>query len=87
MLLLHLSSCPHPDSASTLDPPPYPRSSVDPTLIPPRLDTVQVPLPDLEARLEFFRLVLQRPELSAAHGVSKADLAKLAQATQGCTGV
>ncbi len=47
---------------------------------------MQVPLPDLEARLEFFRLILQRPELAAAHGVAEADLAKLAHATRGCSG-
>ncbi len=37
-------------------------------------------MPDLEARLEFFRLILQRPELAAAHGVAEAD------ATRGCSG-
>ena len=47
---------------------------------------VQVPLPELEARLEFFRLILRRPELVAAHAVSEADLARLARATQGCSG-
>ena len=47
---------------------------------------VQVPLPDPEARLDFFRLVLQRPELVAAHAVAENDLAELARLTQGCSG-
>ena len=46
----------------------------------------QVPLPDAEARLDFFRLVLQRPELAAAHAVVEDDLAELVRATHGCTG-
>jgi len=47
---------------------------------------MQVPLPDSEARLDFFRLVLQRPELAEAHAVTDGDLAELVRATKGCTG-
>ena len=45
---------------------------------------MQVPLPDCEARLEFFRLVLQRPELAVAHDVGDGDLARLVHVTRGC---
>ena len=47
---------------------------------------MQVPLPDFEARFEFFRLVLQRPELATANAVTDGDLDELVRATQGCTG-
>lgn len=38
------------------------------------------------ARGSFFRTVLLRPELVAAHTLTKSDLAHLAYVTEGCTG-
>lgn len=45
-----------------------------------------MPLPDAPARAAFFRAVLARPELAAAHGLSGDDLVHLAHVTEGCTG-